>query len=96
MYTEQQYQRDIARIEAHKLALKDDAFNNYLVELIRKVVRERFEYLRDQRGVKLTLYDQAFESMQRRECRRLAHRDVRIRLSSPRGDGKRTAFRYAN
>lgn len=63
MYTEQQYQRDIARIEAHKLALKDDAFNNYLVELIRKVVRERFEYLRDQRGVKLTLYDQAFESI---------------------------------
>jgi hypothetical protein len=60
---EQQYQHDIARIEAHKLALKDDAFNNYLVELIRKVVSERFEYLRDQLGVPLTLHDQAFKSI---------------------------------
>jgi hypothetical protein len=58
---EQQYKRDIARIEAHKLALKDDAFNNYLVELIRKVVTERFEYLRDQLGVRLKLHDQAFK-----------------------------------
>ena len=63
MDTEQQYQRDIARIEAHKLALKDDAFNNYLVELIRKVVTERFEYLREQHAVPLKLYDQAFKSI---------------------------------
>jgi hypothetical protein len=59
---EQQYQRDIARIEAHKLALKDDAFNN-LVEHVRKAVNERFEYLRDQLGVPLTLHDQAFKSI---------------------------------
>lgn len=60
---EQQYQRDIARIEAHKLALKDDAFNNYLVELVREVVNERFKYLRDQLGVPLTLHDQTFKSI---------------------------------
>jgi hypothetical protein len=60
---EQQYQRDIARIEAHKLALKDDAFNNYLVELIRKVVNERFEYLKNQMSAPLTLHDQDFKSI---------------------------------
>lgn len=60
---ETQYQRDIARIEAHKLALRDDAFNNYLVELIRKVVTERFEYLKNQQGVPVTLHDQAFKSI---------------------------------
>jgi hypothetical protein len=63
METTSQYQRDVARIEAHKLALKDDAFNNYLVEPIRKAVNERFEYLRDQLGVPLTLHDQAFKSI---------------------------------
>jgi hypothetical protein len=52
---ETQYQRDISRLEAHRLALKDDEFQR-LVETIRRAVTLRYEYLRDQ-GVPLRLHD---------------------------------------
>jgi hypothetical protein len=52
---ETQYQRDISRLEAHRLALKDDEFQR-LVETIRRAVTLRYEYLRDQ-GVSLRLHD---------------------------------------
>jgi hypothetical protein len=53
---EQQYQRDIARIEAHKLALKDDEFSR-LTDLIRGDVREHARYLREERGAPIVLHD---------------------------------------
>ncbi len=52
---EQQYQRDIARIEAHKLALKDDEFGR-LVEQVRQEVRAHTRY-HQQRGAAITLND---------------------------------------
>ena len=54
--SEQQYQRDIARIEAHKLALKDDEFGR-LSGLIRQEVRDHEHYLREERGAAIVLHD---------------------------------------
>lgn len=53
---DQQYRRDIARIEAHKLALKDDEFGR-LVEQVRGEVRAHERYLREQRGTAIVLHD---------------------------------------
>ncbi len=53
---EQQYQRDIARIEAHKLALKDDEFGR-LVEQVHQEVRAHERYLREERGAAIALHD---------------------------------------
>lgn len=52
---EQQYQRDIARIEAHKLALKDDEFRR-VSELVKQETREHTRY-HQQRGAAITLND---------------------------------------
>jgi hypothetical protein len=59
---EQQYQRDIARIEAHKLALKDDEFGR-LADLIRKEVREHERHLREERGCAIVLHDRDSRSI---------------------------------
>jgi hypothetical protein len=56
METATQYQRDIARIEAHKLALKDDEFSR-LVEQVRDEVRLHEQYLRGKRGAAVVLND---------------------------------------
>ena len=60
--TEQQYQRDIARIEAHKLALKDDEFLRW-VEFSRDAFRAHAEYLRDEKKAPITLHDHDTESI---------------------------------
>jgi len=52
---EQQYQRDIARIEAHKLNLKDDEFRR-LIGHVLKAVREHERDRRD-RGAQIKLND---------------------------------------
>lgn len=49
----EQYQRDIARIEAHKLALQDDGFRN-LVNLVQREIYERTNFLQ-RRGALITL-----------------------------------------
>jgi hypothetical protein len=56
METTSQYQRDVARIEAHKLALKDDEFSR-LVDKIREEIRSHERYLREERGVPIVLFD---------------------------------------
>jgi len=62
MYSEQQYQRDIARIEAHKLALKDDEFAR-LVIYARDEFREHAEFIRDEKKAPITLNDHDTESI---------------------------------
>lgn len=52
---EQQYQRDLARLEAHRLALKDDEFQR-VSTLIRQEAREHFRYY-EQRGARIKLND---------------------------------------
>jgi hypothetical protein len=56
MDTEQQYQRDIARIEAHRLALKEDEFHR-LAQQIQEEVREHQRFLREERGAPIKLHD---------------------------------------
>ena len=51
-----QYQRDITRIEAHKLALKDDEFRK-LSDLVLKEVRAHERFLREERGAAIVLHD---------------------------------------
>src|SRR5579859_110384 len=59
---EQQYQRDIARIEAHKLALKDDEFGS-LVDYVRDAFREHAEFIRDEKKAPIILNDHDTESI---------------------------------
>ena len=47
--------RDVARVEARKLAIKDELFA-HLVERITEEVREHERYLREQRGAPLVLH----------------------------------------
>jgi hypothetical protein len=57
-----QYQRDIARIEAHKLALKDDEFGR-LVDYVRDAFREHAEFIRDEKKAPIILNDHDMESI---------------------------------
>ena len=56
----QQYQQDVIRIEAHKLALKDDEFQR-VSELVRREVREHARYLREERGAPIVLHDRDWQ-----------------------------------
>jgi hypothetical protein len=57
-----QYQRDIARIEAHNLALKDDEFGRW-VNFARDEFREHAEFIRDQKKAPIILNDHDAESI---------------------------------
>ena len=52
---EQQYQRDVARLGAHRLALKDDEFHR-VSELVRQEAREHTRYVQ-QRDASIVLND---------------------------------------
>lgn len=71
---EQQYQRDVARLGAHRLALKDDEFRR-VTELVRQETREHVRYVQ-QRDPSIVLND--------RSMRRAAY------ISSSNGQGVAT------
>jgi hypothetical protein len=53
--SEQRYQRDVARLEAHRLALKDDEFRR-ISDLVRQEAREHARFVQ-QRGAAVVLND---------------------------------------
>jgi hypothetical protein len=59
---EQQYRRDIARIEAHRLALKDDEFGR-LVDYVKDEFREHAVFIRDEKKAPIILNDHDTESI---------------------------------
>ena len=74
---ETQYQRDIARIEAHKLDLKDDEFNR-LVDFVRDEFREHAEFLRDEKKAPIILHDHDTESISVENADRLRSATIKF------------------
>src|SRR5258708_31215142 len=62
MEAAEQYQRDVARLEAHRLALKDDEFGR-LVDYVKDAFREHAEFIRDEKKAPIILNDHDVESI---------------------------------